>query len=59
MHLIRCPNGHLGRIDDDQLAGEVSLDCQGGGYDGDDECDFHGYIDDDGVEIVERDWSPS
>lgn len=58
-HLIRCPNGHLGRIDDDQLSGDISLDCQGsGGYTGDEECDFHGYIDDEGVEIVEKDWSP-
>jgi hypothetical protein len=48
-HLIRCPNGHLGRIDDEQLEGEVSIVCEGN-YD---ECDFHGYIDD--VEIVEKD----
>lgn len=51
-HLVRCPNGHIGRVDDEQLAGEVSLDCTGN-YG---ECDFHGFIDDEGVEIVEEDW---
>lgn len=48
-HLIRCPNGHLGRIDDEQLEGEVSIVCEGNYSD----CDFHGYIDE--VEIVEED----
>lgn len=48
-HLVRCPNGHLGRIDDDQLAGDISIVCQGN-YD---TCDFHGYVDE--VEIVEVD----
>jgi hypothetical protein len=53
-HLFRCPNGHLGRIDDDQLKGAVSIDCTGsGGYEGDTECSFHGYIDD--GELVEED----
>lgn len=47
-HLVRCPNGHLGRVDDDQLAGDVSIVCTG--------CDFHGYIDE--CEVVERDWTP-
>lgn len=55
-HLVRCPNGHLGRIDDEQLAGDVSIVCEAGGYTGDDECDFHGYVGD--VEIVERDYTP-
>lgn len=32
----RCPNGHLGLIDDDQLSGDVSIIC--------DSCDFHGYV---------------
>lgn len=39
-HMFRCPNGHLGRIDDDQLAGDVSIICEGN--DGD--CDFHGFV---------------
>jgi hypothetical protein len=50
-HLFRCPNGHLGRIDDEQLAGDVSIICEGGGYTGGD-CDFHGYVDD--GEVVEE-----
>jgi hypothetical protein len=36
--MFRCPNGHLGRIDEDQRAGEVSIIC--------DSCDFHGYVQD-------------
>lgn len=48
-HLFRCPNGHLGRIDDDQLEGTVSIICTGN-YG---ECDFHGYVDE--GEVVERD----
>lgn len=55
MHLFRCPNGHLGRIDDDQLDAEVSIDCQGGGYTGEDECEFHGYVDE--GEVVEKDYT--
>lgn len=42
-HLFRCPHGHVGRIDDDQLAGEVSIVCEGNRYD---DCTFHGYVDD-------------
>lgn len=45
---FRCPNGHLGRIDEEQLAGEVSIICKGN-YD---DCDFHGYVDD--GEVVPR-----
>lgn len=37
MTMFRCPNGHLGRIDDDQQNGEVSIVCT--------ECSFHGYVD--------------
>lgn len=55
-HLWKCPNGHIGRIDDDQLNGEVSIDCPGGGYTGDRECDFHGYVDD-GGHVLERNWA--
>lgn len=51
MHLVRCPHGHLGRVDDDQLAGDVSIDCTGNYA----ECEFHGWIDE--CEIVERDWT--
>lgn len=51
-HLFRCPNGHLGRIDDDQLAGDVSIICEGNYA----ECDFHGYVDD--GEVVEEDYTP-
>ena len=47
-HLFRCPNGHLGRMDDEQLEGEVSIICNGN-YG---ECDFHGYVDD--GEVVEK-----
>lgn len=36
-HWFRCPNGHLGRIDDEQANGEVSIHCES--------CDFHGYVD--------------
>lgn len=46
-HLFRCPNGHLGRIDDEQLAGEVSIGCTG-----DDDCDFHGDVSE--GEVVEE-----
>lgn len=54
MHLVRCPRGHLGRIDDDQLAGDVSIDCNGN-YGS---CPFHGYINDPGVEVTtEEDWT--
>lgn len=35
--LVRCPNGHIGRADEDQLAGDVSIICES--------CEFHGYID--------------
>lgn len=42
--LARCPNGHLGRIDQDQLDGEVSIVCE--------VCSFHGYVDD--CEVVKR-----
>lgn len=35
--LVRCPNGHIGRVDADQLDGEVSIIC--------DSCEFHGYVD--------------
>lgn len=52
-HLFRCPNGHLGRIDDEQLDGEVSIICEGNYA----ECDFHGYVDD--GEVVERDYQPN
>lgn len=45
-HLFRCPNGHLGRIDDDQLAGDVSIIC------GTDGCGFHGDVTD--GDVVER-----
>ncbi|MFB6201085.1 MAG: hypothetical protein ABEI98_03650 [Halorhabdus sp.] len=55
MHLFRCPNGHLGRIDDDQLAGDVSIDCTGGGYTGDDDCEFHGDVSE--GEVVEENYS--
>lgn len=36
MPMFRCPNGHLGRIDGEQAAGDVSIICT--------ECDFHGYV---------------
>lgn len=36
--MFRCPNGHIGRIDEEQLNGEVSIIC--------DSCDFHGYVSD-------------
>lgn len=38
MAFFRCPNGHIGRVDSDQEAGDVSIIC--------DTCDFHGYVDD-------------
>jgi hypothetical protein len=47
-HLFRCPNGHLGRMDDEQLNGEVSIICNGNYGD----CDFHGYVGD--GEVVEK-----
>lgn len=50
-HLFRCPEGHLGRIDDDQLAGEVSIVCTGN-YG---ECGFHGYVGE--GEVVEKGWT--
>lgn len=37
--MFRCPNGHLGRIDEEQAAGDVSIICTA------DDCDFHGYVD--------------
>jgi hypothetical protein len=49
-HLFRCPNGHLGRITNDQLDGDVSIICEGN-YG---ECDFHGDVDD--GEVVEEDY---
>lgn len=49
-HLFRCPKGHLGRIDDEQLAGEVSIECLGNYGD----CSFHGYVQD--GTVVEEDW---
>lgn len=45
---FKCPNGHLGRIDEGQLTGEVSIICEGNYAD----CDFHGYIND--GELVRR-----
>lgn len=45
---FKCPNGHLGRIDQEQLEGEVSIICKGNYSD----CDFHGYIDE--GDVVER-----
>lgn len=42
MYWFRCPNGHLGRIDDDQAAGKVSIVC--------DSCDFHGYVEEGHIE---------
>lgn len=44
MHYVRCPDGHIGRIDNEQLRGEVSIDCP--------ECDFHGYVDE--CEVISR-----
>lgn len=35
--MVRCPNGHIGRIDAEQADGEVSIVCPS--------CEFHGYID--------------
>lgn len=37
LYWFRCPNGHLGRIDGQQLRGRASIVC--------DECDFHGSVD--------------
>lgn len=36
--LVRCPNGHIGRVDEDQLNGDVSILCGS--------CEFHGFIED-------------
>lgn len=35
--LVQCPNGHIGRVDEDQLKGDVSIICNS--------CEFHGYVD--------------
>lgn len=35
---FRCPNGHIGIIDEEQEAGDVSIICT--------VCDFHGYVGD-------------
>lgn len=42
-HLFRCPNGHLGLIDDDQFVGDDDIICS--------KCDFHGYVSDGKVEV--------
>lgn len=49
-HLFKCPHGHFGRIDDEQLAGDASIVCTGN-YDS---CEFHGHVDE--GEVVERNW---
>lgn len=36
LHWFRCPSGHLGRIDQEQADGKVSIVC--------DQCHFHGLV---------------
>lgn len=38
MKSFKCPNGHIGLIDEEQAQGTVSIIC--------DQCDFHGYVKD-------------
>lgn len=42
LYWFRCPRGHLGRIDAEQLEGVVSIICE--------ECGWHGYVSEGTVE---------